>query len=96
VTERASVRPALTSSILVLDVDTVEAPRNTPIARQAVHLDSDAADQNMNTNRVPRPWQEVARAGRAIGIGAAQAGIATATAFQAIGTSFSRAFSGRR
>lgn len=96
VTERAGARPALTSSILVLDIDTVESPQNTPIARQAVHLDRDAADQNMNTNGVPRPWQEVARAGRAIGIGASQAGIATATAFQAIGTSFSRAFTGRR
>jgi beta-lactamase regulating signal transducer with metallopeptidase domain len=98
VTERPAARPALTSSILVLDVDvdTVEAPPNTTISRQVARLDRDADNQNVNTNRVPRPWREVALAGRAIGIGASQAGIAAASAFQAIGTSFSRAFAGRR
>ena len=96
VTEPLGVKPPLTSSILILDVDIVEAPQNTPIARQAVGLDRDSDDQDVNTSKVPRPWQEVARAGRAIGIGASQAGIATASAFQAIGTSFSRAFAGGR
>ena len=96
-TERLGVRPALTSSMLVLDIDTVEAPRNTPVAHQTVRLGRDAEKRRVNTtNRVSSPWREVARAGRAIGIGASQTGIATASAFQAIGTSFSRAFASSR
>ena len=88
------LKPALAANLLVLDaaVDVVATPPNTRRVREAIQWNQ----QDVNTDTARSPWGQVARAGRAIGIGASQAGVATASAFHALGASFTRAFTGRR
>jgi hypothetical protein len=101
VVARPDVRQALRSSPLIVDVDEIDIdraalPRNSALARQIADLSKAEENQDVNTGSVSSPWLRVAQAGRAVGIGASQAGIATASVFQTIGSSVARAFTDGR
>ena len=89
---RPRAKPVLRSSELSIDAE-FAIPRDVPIASSA-KLRSDQMTMTRNTN--PSPWKQIASAGKAVGIGASDAGVATASAFQTVGSSIARVFAGSR
>ena len=83
-------RPILTSSEFVVGT-VVAVPVNAPNQGP-----TDLRDKLMTTESGPDPWGRLTRAGKAVGVGTAQVGIATASAFQTLGSSVGGVFGGIR
>ena len=50
----------------------------------------------MTTATGPGPWGHIERAGKAVSVRTSQAGVATVSAFQTVGSSIARVFGGNR
>lgn len=87
---RPRTRPVLRSSEFSVSTEFATS-RNLPISRPAK-----MRSNHMTKSTNPAPWKQIADAGKAVGIGASHAGVATASAFQTVGSSIARVFAGNR
>ena len=84
------LRPVLRSSELGFDAEPA-LPMNLPFRKPAGFRTG-----YMATDTGESLWRPMAAAGRAVGIGASHAGVASAVAFRAVGSSLARVFVGNR
>lgn len=87
---RRHLGPVLRSSEFTVDTE-FASPMNIPIEKPTEWRSGYRA-----TDTGPGPWERIADAGRAAGVGASSAGVATAAAFQTMGSSIARVFVGSR
>ena len=83
-------KPVLRSRELAVDAK-FTFPMNVPFPKPT---ELGSRYKAMDTG--PGPWGQIASAGQAVGVGASYAGVATAAAFQTVGSSIVRVFVGSR
>ena len=82
--------PVLRSRVMAVDAE-FAFPMNVPFPKPT---ELGSRYKAMDTG--PGPWGRIVSAGQAVGVGASYAGVATAAAFQTVGSSIVRVFVGSR